>query len=68
MAKVIHPCPIPLPRYNLEQLSILDHIGRMWGWGYISWDEATQLRDRVRAGEITEVLSYLAAARVRRAA
>ena len=64
----IHPCPIPLPRYNLEQLSTLDHVGRAWEQGYIDWGEATQLRDRVRAGEITEVLSYLAAARVRRAA
>ncbi len=63
----IHPCPIPLPRYNLEQLSILDHIGRTWERGYIDFDIATTLRDRVRAGEITEVLSVLAAARVRRA-
>jgi hypothetical protein len=68
MVKAIHPCPVPLPRYSRDQLSILDHIGRMWGRGYISWDEAVELRDRVRAGEITEVLSYLAAARVRRAA
>jgi hypothetical protein len=66
MVKAIHPCPIPLPRYSPEQLSTLEHIGRMWGPGYISWDEAVELRDRVRAGEITEVLSYLAA-RVRRA-
>ncbi len=63
-----HPCPIPLPRYSPEQLRTLDHIGRAWKQGYIAWDEATQLRDRVRAGEITEVLSVLAAARVRRAA
>jgi hypothetical protein len=57
-----HSCPIPLPRYNPEQLSTLDHIGRAWERGYISWDTAVELRDRVKAGEITEVLSYLAAA------
>jgi sulfite reductase beta subunit-like hemoprotein len=65
---VTHPCPIPLPRYSPEQLSTLDHIGRAWERGYIDFEEATQLRDQIRAGEITEVLSYLAAARVRRAA
>jgi len=54
-----HPCPVPLPRYSLEQGRALEHIGTALAQRCITWDEALTLRELVQGRFVRSALKTL---------
>jgi hypothetical protein len=51
------------PRYTPAQISAIDAIGIAWGQKRLTWDEACDLRELVKANRIDEALGALKVAR-----